>query len=140
MAEKKLLGQMLMEEGVITETELKKALDNQRKTGHFLGRILVDMGFVDEKELKRILSIQAGIEMIDLKNTLIDKKGVEVFPSALAKTYNAVPVKLERNILTLAVGDTLSLNIQDDISFILGYKTKMVLADENDIRDAIETN
>ncbi|MBN1444574.1 MAG: Flp pilus assembly complex ATPase component TadA [Candidatus Omnitrophica bacterium] len=140
MAEKKLLGQMLLEEGVVTESELKKALDNQRKTGHFLGRILVDMGFVDEKELKRILSIQAGIEMIDLKNTPIDKKGVEVFPSALAKTYNAVPVKLERNILTLAVGDTLSLNIQDDISFILGYKTKMVLADENDIRDAIETH
>jgi type IV pilus assembly protein PilB len=40
--------------------------------------------------------------------------------------------------LTLAVGDTLSLNIQDDISFILGYKMKMVLADEDDIRDAIE--
>jgi len=140
MADKKLLGQMLVEEGIITEDELKKALDTQRKSGHFLGRILVDLGYVEEKELKRILSIQAGIEMIDLKNTVIDKKSVEVFPSALAKTYNAVPVKLERNILTLAVGDTLSLNIQDDISFILGYKTKMVLADENDIREAIETH
>jgi len=140
MAEKKLLGQMLIDEGLITEKELKSALDSQRKTGHFLGRLLVDLGFVDEKELKRVLSIQSGIEIIDLKNTVIDKKGVEVFPSALAKTYNAVPVKLERDLLTLAVGDTLSLNIQDDISFILGYKTKMVLADEEDIRQAIETH
>lgn len=140
MAEKKLLGQMLIDEGIITEKELKAALDSQRKTGHFLGRILVDLGYVDEKELKRVLSIQSGIEIIDLKNTVIDKKGVEVFPSALAKTYNAVPIKLEKNLLTLAVGDTLSLNIQDDISFILGYKTKMVLADEEDIREAIETH
>ncbi|MCM8761706.1 MAG: GspE/PulE family protein [Candidatus Omnitrophica bacterium] len=140
MPEKKLLGQMLLEEGIITEKELKEALDVQRKTGHFLGRILVDLGYVEEKELKRVLSIQAGIEMIDLKNTPIDKKGVDVFPSALAKTYNVIPVKLERDVLTLAVGDTLSLNIQDDISFILGYRTKMVLADENDIKEAIETH
>lgn len=138
MAEKKLLGQMLLEEGLITEKELKEALDVQRKTGHFLGRILVDLGYVDEKDLKRVLSIQAGVEMIDLKNTVIDRRAVEVFPSALAKTYNVVPVKLDRGILTLAVGDTLSLNIQDDISFILGYKTKMVLADENDIKETIE--
>lgn len=140
MAEKKLLGQMLIEEGIITEKELKEALEIQRKTGHFLGRILVDLGYVDEKELKRILSIQAGIEMIDLKNTIIDRRAVEAFPSALAKTYNVVPVKLERDLITLAVGDTLSLNIQDDISFVLGYKTKMVLADENDIKEAIETH
>jgi type IV pilus assembly protein PilB len=85
------------------------------------------------------LSIQAGVEMIDLKNTPIDRKAIEIFPSALAKTYNVIPIKLERDTLTLAVGDTLSLNIQDDISFILGYKTKMVLADENDIKEALET-
>lgn len=139
MAEKKPLGQMLIAEGLITEVELNKALETQKESGHFLGRILVDLGYVDERELKRVLSIQSGIEMIDLKNTIIDKKGIEVFPSALAKTYNAVPIKLERNMLTLAVGDTLSLNIQDDISFILGYKTKMVLADESDIKEAIES-
>lgn len=140
MAEKKLLGQMLMDEGLITENQLRTALEAQRKSGHFLGRILVDLGYVDEKDLKRVLSIQSGVEVIDLKNTVIDKRAVEAFPSALAKTYNAIPVKIDRNLLTLAVGDTLSLNIQDDISFILGYKIKMVVGDENDIKEAIETH
>jgi len=140
MDEKKLLGQMLADEGLITEDQLKTALESQKQTGHFLGRILVDLGYIDEKELKRVLSVQAGIEMVDLKNTVIEKRAVEVFPSALAKNYNAIPLTLEKNILTLAVGDTLSLNIQDDISFVLGYKTKMVLADENDIQEAIETH
>ncbi|MCM8803400.1 MAG: Flp pilus assembly complex ATPase component TadA, partial [Candidatus Omnitrophica bacterium] len=139
MTARKLIGQMLIEQGLITEAQLKEALEKQRETGHFLGRILVDLGYISEKELKRVLSIQAGIEMVDLKNTPIDRKGVEIFPSALAKTYNVIPIKLERDTLTLAVGDTLSLNIQDDISFILGYKIKMVLADENDIKEAIET-
>ena len=137
MTAKKLIGQLLLEQGLITEQQLKIALEKQRETGHFLGRILVDLGFINEKDLKRVLSIQAGIEMIDLKNTPIDRKAIEVFPSALAKTYNVIPVKLEKDTLTLAVGDTLSLNIQDDISFILGYKIKMVLADENDIKEAI---
>ncbi|HXK45051.1 MAG TPA: ATPase, T2SS/T4P/T4SS family, partial [bacterium] len=137
MAERKLLGEMLIEAGLITEKQLEEALKEQIKTGRFLGRILVEKGLVDEKELKRVLSIQAGIEMIDLKNTVIDKNAVNVFPSALAKTYTVLPIKLEKNILTLAVGDTLSLNIQDDISFILGYKIKMVLADEDDIKENI---
>ncbi len=139
MTTRKLIGQVLIEQGLITESQLKEALEKQRETGHFLGRILVDLGYISEKELKRVLSIQAGIEMIDLKNTTIDRKAVEVFPSALAKTYNVIPIKLERDTLILAVGDTLSLNIQDDISFILGYKIKMVLADEDDIKEAIET-
>jgi len=137
MAERKLLGEMLIEAGLITEKQLEEALKEQIKSGRFLGRILVEKGLVDEKELKRVLSIQAGIEMIDLKNTVIDRNAINVFPSALAKTYTVLPIKLEKNILTLAVGDTLSLNIQDDISFILGYKIKMVLADEDDIKENI---
>ncbi|MCM8759914.1 MAG: Flp pilus assembly complex ATPase component TadA [Candidatus Omnitrophica bacterium] len=137
MAERKLLGEMLIEAGLLTEKQLEEALKEQVKTGRFLGRILVEKGYVDEKELKKILSRQAGIEMIDLKNTVIDKNAISVFPSALAKTYNVLPIKLEKNVLTLAVGDTLSLNIQDDISFILGYKVKMVLADEEDIKENI---
>ncbi|HNS31661.1 MAG TPA: GspE/PulE family protein [bacterium] len=140
MDEKKLLGQMLVDEGLITQDQLKTAIESQKQTGHFLGRILVDLGYIEERDLKRLLSIQAGIEMVDLKNVMIEKKAVEVFPSALAKTYNAIPISLDKNVLTLAVGDTLSLNIQDDISFVLGYKTKMVLADENDIKEAIEVH
>ena len=138
MTDKKLLGQMLVEESLITNAELKIALEKQREKGLFLGRILVDMGCVTEKDLTRILSIQTGIETINIKSTVIDKRAVDVFPSALAKTYQVMPIKFEKNVLTLAVGDTLSLNIQDDISFILGYKTNMVLADENDIKEAIE--
>ncbi len=139
MAEKKLLVEMLVENGLLTQEQLVKALEEQRKSGHFLGRILVDLGYVSEKDLKRILSVQAGVEMIDLKNTVIDQKAIQVFPSALAKAYEAIPIKFENNVLTLAVGDTLSLNIQDDITFVLGYKTRMVLADADDIREAIET-
>lgn len=137
MAEKKLLGEMLIEAGLLTEKELEDALKEQIKSGRFLGRILVEKGYVSEKDLKKVLSMQAGIEMIDLKNTVIDKNAINVFPSALAKTYTVLPIKLEKNVLTLAVGDTLSLNIQDDISFILGYKIKMVLADEEDIKENI---
>jgi len=137
MAEKKLLGQLLVELGMITEQELESALKQQIKAKKFLGRILVEQGFLEEKELKKALSIQAGIEIIDLKMINVDKRAVESFPSALAKSYNVLPISLERNTITIAVGDTLSLNIQDDVSFILGFKVKMVMADEDEIKELI---
>ncbi|MFA5645190.1 MAG: ATPase, T2SS/T4P/T4SS family [Candidatus Ratteibacteria bacterium] len=140
MAEKKLLGQLLIELGMITEQDLESALKQQIKAKKFLGRILVEQGFLEEKELKKALSIQAGIEIIDLKMINVDKRAVESFPSALAKSYNVLPIALERNIITIAVGDTLSLNIQDDVSFILGFKVKMVMADEDEIKELINVH
>ena len=139
MADKKLLGQTLLEMGLITENELELALQEQIKSKKLLGRILVDMGFLTENEIMKALSVHAGIEIIDLKTSVVEKKAIDVFPSALAKTYEVFPIGMEKNTLTIAVGDTLSLNIQDDISFILGYKVKMVLAEKEDIKDLIAT-
>lgn len=52
MAERKLLGEMLIEAGLVTEKELDEALKEQAKSGGFLGRILVEKGYVSEKDLK----------------------------------------------------------------------------------------
>ena len=56
--EKKLLGQILIDHNLITENQLRIALEEQKRTRKFLGRTLVDLHFIDEKILRKVLSIQ----------------------------------------------------------------------------------
>jgi hypothetical protein len=57
------LGALLADEGLLTETELELALDEQRRTGRLLGQIVVDRGFVSAFSLARVLSAQHGVEL-----------------------------------------------------------------------------
>ncbi|MCK4244343.1 MAG: Flp pilus assembly complex ATPase component TadA, partial [Candidatus Omnitrophica bacterium] len=135
---KKLLGQILIEHNLITEDQLRIGLEEQKRTGKFLGRTLVDLHFIDEKILRKVLSIQSGIETIKLKDYEISPGVIKKFPAALAKTYQAIPLKLEDKTLTIAVGDALNVSAHDDLSFILGYKIKILLADSAEINGIIE--
>ncbi len=135
---KKLLGQILIERNLITEDQLRIGLEEQKRTGKFLGRTLVDLHFIDEKILRKVLSIQSGIETIKLKDYQISPEVIKKFPAALAKTYQAIPLKLEDKTLTIAVSDALNVSAHDDLSFILGYKIKILLADSAEINGIIE--
>src|SRR3954447_16541006 len=57
------LGALLAEEGLLTETELELALDEQRRTGRLLGQIVVDRGYVSGFSLARVLSAQHGVDL-----------------------------------------------------------------------------
>jgi hypothetical protein len=57
------LGTLLADEGLLTETELELALDEQRRTGRLLGQIVVDRGYVSAFSLARVLSAQHGVEL-----------------------------------------------------------------------------
>ncbi len=138
VGKKRFLGQILREENLVSEEQLEVALKEQQRTGKFLGRTLVDLHFLDEKKLRRILSIQSGIEKINLKELNVDQKLIGEFPAALAKTYQTFPVRIENNNLTLAVTDALDINVRDDIKFIIGKNVKVVLANATDIQEAID--
>ena len=57
------LGALLADEGLLTETELELALDEQRRTGRLLGQIVVDHGYLSAFSLARVLSAQHGVEL-----------------------------------------------------------------------------
>ena len=135
---KKMLGQILMERNLIADDQLRIGLEEQQRTGKFLGRTLVDLHFIEEKVLRKVLSIQSGIEAIKLKDYKINLEVIKKMPAALAKTYHTIPLKLENETLTIAVGDALNISAHDDLSFILGYKIKVVLADSAEIEKMIE--
>ncbi len=69
------LGDILIEQGVITPLELDEALQRQRLTGEMMGRVLVSMGLCEEQDIVEALGVQAGMERVDLtKMKIKDKK------------------------------------------------------------------
>lgn len=140
MSEKKYksLGRLLLDKGLITESQLQQALDEQKYTGKLLGRILVGLGFVKEEEILKALGIQAGIEFIDLSKMDIPKRVLQKISPTIIKIYKILPVSFEEDTLTIAMGDPLNVNISDDLRFMLGCSVKGVIAKENDILEAIQ--
>lgn len=135
---RKLLGQILREMNLVTDDQLRVALEEQQRTGKFLGRTLVDLHFIDEKALRRVLSIQSGTESIDLTKIELQPEIIGLIPAAIAKTYQVLPVGIESDMVVIAVSDVLNQFVQEDSRFIIGRKVKPVLADPVVLDTAIE--
>ncbi|MFH2068100.1 MAG: GspE/PulE family protein [Candidatus Omnitrophota bacterium] len=136
---RKLLGQVLKEMNLLSEERLRVALEEQQRTGKFLGRTLVDLHFVDENVLRRVLSVQSGIETIELAKKDIPPNIIKLIPAVIAKTYQILPVGQEgRDTVILAVNDVLNDFVQENIRFTLGRNVKMVLADPKELDAALE--
>lgn len=135
---KKLLGQVLRENNLVTEEQLRAALEEQQRTGKFLGRTLVDLHFIDEKALRRVLSIQSGTEFIDLNETQVMPEVIAKIPAAVAKTYQILPIRFEEDTIVVAVSDVLNEFVQENLRFIVGQKVRTVLADPKDLDTALE--
>jgi type IV pilus assembly protein PilB len=132
------LGKLLIEKKLITESQLRQALDEQKYTGKLLGRTLVELGFVTEDDVLKALGVQAGIEFTDLSKIEIPKGVIQKVSPTIAKIYKVIPIKSKGNTLTIAISDPLNINLPDDLRFMLGHSIKCVVAKENEIMDAIQ--
>lgn len=110
----KRLGDVLLAAGVITEEDLNKALELQKGTDKRLGNVLTDEGFITEKQLIEALEMQLGVEFIDLSKTIIPAELASVVPKNMAKKYNFVPVKQEKDELYIAMSDPLNFMAIED--------------------------
>ncbi|MDP3789027.1 MAG: ATPase, T2SS/T4P/T4SS family, partial [Candidatus Omnitrophota bacterium] len=133
----KSLGKLLLDKGLITESQLQQALDEQRYTGKLLGRTLVELGFVKEEDILKTLGVQAGIEFVDLSKAEISREVLQKISPTIIKIYKIMPIKFEENTLTIAMSDPLNVNISDDLRFMLGFNIKGIIAREADITEAI---
>ncbi len=135
---RKPLGEILFDQGIISQEQLDEALEDQKKSGRLLGRILVEFGFVKEERILEALGIQIGMKVTNLADMNIPEEVIKQVPSSLAQVYNVVPVKIENNIITVALSDPLNINVLDDLRFVLNCEVQGAIAMEEDINEAIE--
>src|SRR6478672_3367474 len=95
MSERKQLGALLVEAGLLTEEGLTAALAEQGQTGKSLGRILIDMELVTEADLVSTLAQQIGLDYVDLAEETIDPAAAVLITPQLARRYQALPIRWE---------------------------------------------
>lgn len=132
----KPIGVILKEMELITDKEIKEALEIQKRQGEALGRILVKKGYITEEELLLALSIQTGLEIINFDETTPAKEAIQKVQSSIAQMYNIMPISFENNTLKIAVSDPHNLAILDDLRMLLNCEVEVVLALEEEIKKA----
>ncbi|MBQ7669047.1 MAG: Flp pilus assembly complex ATPase component TadA [Clostridia bacterium] len=134
---KKLLGELLVDEGLITEQQVLEALELQRKMDKKLGEILVESGYLSENDLYKTLSKRLGIEFISLENYDINLEAVMKINQALAYKYCMIPINFEGDKLVVAMEDPTNIVAIDDLSLYTKLKIVPVLASQREITKEI---
>ncbi|MFN2544991.1 MAG: GspE/PulE family protein [Actinomycetota bacterium] len=137
MTKKKQLGQILVEEGLITAEQLQFALKEQEQVPKSIGRILIDHRMIREVDLVRALAMQVGLEFIDLTDTPPDPTVAALIPESVAKRYRAIPFGERDGKLLVAMSDPANVYALDDMRTITGRDIQPVVATAADIIQAI---
>src|SRR4030065_605370 len=131
------IGQLLVNNHLITEEHLGKALELQKKEGGLLGSNLVKLGFISEEKLVAFLSQQYGVPAVNLSDYKIDNSLTKFIPAEVAQKYLMMPVARLGATLTVAMVDPSNVFAIDDVKVMTGYNVEPVVAAESAIRNAI---
>ncbi len=137
MPERKMLGQILIGMGCLTDKELQDALEQQKERNESLGDILVGLGYVQPEDLTRALAEQFDMEMVDLESLDIDRSVIEMIQPELAKEHRIIPIDHEDDELIVAMGDPLDLYTLDNLRFVVNCPITPVLATKQAIDEAL---
>ncbi|MBA7487099.1 hypothetical protein ES705_04660 [subsurface metagenome] len=131
------LGEILLEQGLISEDMLAQALEEQQKDGKRIGSTLMKLGFVKEEELLKALSKHFGIESVDLREHELDESLLKLIPSEIAGKYLVVPVNRFGHTITLAMINPGDVAAVEDIQFATGFDVVPVVASEDAILEIV---
>lgn len=132
------IGELLLKHGYITEAQLNRALEEQKKTGQRLGRILVTLGFMPEERLVEILSAQFEVPYVKLSNFNIDPDVHNYISEDVCRIYKIVPLFVTDKTLTIAMTDPTNVRVIDIVKFKSQMDVDIVMASEKDVMAAVD--
>lgn len=132
------IGDVLLEYGYITESQLKKALDYQKQNkGKRIGAVLIELGAITEKQMLQALAKRLHLKLIDISTQTINIEAVERIPQQLAEKYDMLAIDCEEGILTVAVNDPMNLYAIEDIRQLTGLSLQLLLTESKPLERAI---
>jgi type IV pilus assembly protein PilB len=131
------LGELLLQEKLLSADQLKSALDYQKKHNVSIGTALVSLEIISEEEMAQALSRQLGYPYIDLNQFEVFPDVIELIPAEIAKKHAIMPIHRIRSFLTLAMVDPTDLDVIEDVRFRTGLSIQPVIASESGILNAI---
>lgn len=133
----KQLGDILLEEGLLTPAQLETADAERQRAGHTLGRTLVELGMLSETQLVSALATQIGMRFVDLTEYPVDAAAVSVIPDSLCRRYQVLGIGWEDGRLVVAMADPANVVALDDIRSLTGRELRPVVATRGDVAAAI---
>jgi type IV pilus assembly protein PilB len=139
LQERKPLGKILEEMGVITSAQVRQALQMQHdKPGKKLGEIILELSLATPEQITEALAKQFQIPYVTLQNLKIAPQVINMVPRAVAEENRIMPIKMNGRTVTIAMTDPLDLFTLDNLRFILNTDIDCVLATPNDVQGAIQ--
>ncbi len=137
---RKLIGQSLIERGIITPEQLDEALETQESepTPRKVGEILIDKGYLNDSELADALGAQLGIRVLDIERVEIPDTVIRLLPRTIARRHEVIPVSKSDNTVTVVMSNPLDFDALDSLRFILNSDIDVTLAGRGSIRRALD--
>ena len=137
MINRKRLGEILVSESRISPDRLAEVLTLQKETAKPLGQILIDEGILTQEELTCRLGQQLGIPHLWLRKGLVDPRIVHILPKEKALHFQVIPMFVVNSVVTLATTDPNAIFVFDEVASITGMRVQPVLCRAADIIEAI---
>jgi len=132
------IGEVLVEEGILSADQLTRALAEQKATGRILGEMLVEQNLVTSEQLICVLAKRLGVRGCQLRHGLADPGLLSLIGEEEALRLKALPMFKVRNTLTVAMAEPQSLPSVDRLSQLTGCVVRPVLAMESNIVELIK--
>ncbi len=140
MAENKALklGEILLEEGIITHQQLMQVLQTQKADSRKLGEILVDEGIITDQQLSPVLARIYQLPFVFLDDVTMDNKVLSLVSLEVLNKNKVLPFELDGNSLKVATSNPLDVTALQEIQYLSGFQVSPVIAGIKDIKDHLE--
>ncbi len=125
------LGDLLVEQGLITEDQLQHALSEQKKLGRKLGGTLIELGMIDENSLLNLLASQLNIPLIDINNYQYSDEIAKLLPESIARRYRALVIEERERDYLVAMADPTDIYALDEIQSKLNKPVSQAIVRES---------
>jgi len=137
---KKTLGEMLIENKLITAEQLEGALKLQQQQGGKLGEILIKLGLIKAEELAAVLSVGLNLPLIDLKRHMVQPNAIQLIPEDMARKHTLIPLDVVGDALVVVMADPEDIHTIEDIKTQAKMRVEVALGVPSDIERAIDLN
>jgi len=132
------IGDLLIEKGLITDSQLQLALGEQKKLGRKIGATLIELGMIEEDSLLKLLSDQLGIPLINLNNYDYSDEAAKLLPESVARRYRAIVLEDRADNYLIGMADPTDIYALDEIQDKLSKPVSQAIVREGDLLEKFD--
>ena len=132
------IGDLLIQNGLISEDQLMAALAEQKKTGRKLGRALIELGYVEEDKLLNLLSQQLDVPFVQLRHYQFNQDLIKKLPETLARRFRAIILDEQQGELLVGMADPMDLMAYDEIARVVNQAINVAVIRESELLNTLD--